>query len=110
MLDGWQFGIIIDAIHNESLIPGEIIEFTLEEEQLPEIKGFSSTHGFDVLSALKLAYVLREFQLPEKIFVIGIQVETFSGFGLELSPRVAKSVPKVIEKVKKIIFDLTQQS
>ncbi len=110
MLDGWQFGIIIDAIHNETLTPGDIIEFTLEEEQLPEIKGFSSTHGFDILSALKLAYVLREFQLPEKIFVIGIQVETFSGFGLELSPSVAQSVPKVVKKVKKLISDLTQQS
>jgi len=106
MLDGWKYGLILDAIDNDSLQPGEILELVLSEELLPEIKGLSSTHGFDVISSLKLAYTLHEFQLPEKIFFIGIQVAQFSGFGLTLSPAVEKSVPKVIRKIKDLVIEL----
>jgi len=102
-LDGWSYAIIIDAVDIEHLKPGEIIEFVIKDKILPEIKGLSSTHGFDALAALKLAFALRDFTLPEEIMIIGIQVKNISGFGILLSEEVEKAIPKVINRIQKLV-------
>lgn len=102
-LDGWSFGIIIDAVKIKNLYPGEIIEFDIKNEVLPDITGLSSSHGFDALSALKLAFTIPDFNLPKKLVIIGVQVEHIEGFGTDISVKVKEAIPKAITKVHDLI-------
>ena len=106
-LDGWTYGIIVDAVKIDDLQPGEIVEFEVKDDVLPEVKGLSSSHGFDALSALKLAYTLNEFTLPKKLIIIGIQIENIDGFGTDISPKVEKAIPEVIKIIHKLIEEIS---
>lgn len=101
-LDGWKYVIIIDAIDIENLKPGEIVEFLIKDKNLPEVKGLSSTHGFDALTALKLAFALKEFKLPEEIIIVGVQVKNIDSFGVGLSIEVEDAIPKVISRINEL--------
>ncbi len=103
MLDGWKYGIIIDAVKIADHQPGDIIEFIINDQMLPEITGLSSTHGFDAISSLKLAYTLKDFDLPREIRIIGIQIKTMEGLGIELSPEVSRVIPQVIKRIEELI-------
>lgn len=103
MLDGWKFGIIIDAVKIDGFKPGEIVEFIIQEQNLPEVKGLSSTHGFDAITSLKLLYALKEFNLPLEIRILGIQIKSMEGLGTELSSEVSKAIPQVIKRVNELI-------
>ena len=101
-LDGWKYVIIIDAVDIEDLKPGEIVEFHIKDKNLPEVRGLSSTHGFDALTALKLAFALKDFKLPEEIMIIGVQVKNIEGFGVGLSKEVEAAIPNVITRINEI--------
>ncbi len=101
-LDGWKYVIIIDAVDIENLTPGEIVEFQITDKNLPEVKGLSSTHGFDALTALKLAFSLKDFKLPEEIMIVGVQVKNIDGFGVALSKEVEAAIPSVITRINEL--------
>jgi hydrogenase maturation protease len=105
-IEGWDYAIIIDAIDNPSLQPGEIKTLTITKDYLPEFKGLSSSHGFDAITSLQLAFNMPDFQLPNKIYLIGIQVKTINGFGLTLSSEVEQTIPKAIAKIRQLIKNL----
>jgi hydrogenase maturation protease len=107
-LDGWNHGIIIDAIKTDFLKPGEIFETEISDSNLPVIKGLSSTHGFDAITSLKLAFSIDEIVLPEKILLIGIQIKTIDGFGTELSKEVQKAISIVLTKIEEKITSLVK--
>lgn len=100
-LDGWEKGIIIDAVDIEELKPGEIIEYIITENNIPQIEGLSSTHGIDALAALKLAYSLKDHNLPKEIFLIGIQIKNIDGLGDTISKELLEAIPTVIKKIEK---------
>ncbi|NHJ46423.1 MAG: hydrogenase maturation protease [Asgard group archaeon] len=105
-LDGWNYGIIIDAVKTDFLQPGELLEAEITDYNLPEIKGLSSTHGFDAITSLKLAFSIDDIQLPKEILLIGIQIETMDGYGTELSNKVQNAIPLVISKIEEKITDI----
>ncbi len=102
-LDGWEKGIIIDAVDLDYLHPGAIVEYRVKDENIPEIKGLSSTHGFDAVTALKLAFSLQEYDLPSEIRIIGIQVKNLEGLGTDLSSEVESAIPKVIQRISELL-------
>lgn len=102
-LDGWEKGIIIDAVDLDYLHPGAIVEYRIKEENIPEIKGLSSTHGFDAITALKLAFTLQEYDLPSEIRIIGVQVKNLDGLGTNLSSEVESAIPKVIQRIAELL-------
>ncbi|MFW9924952.1 MAG: hydrogenase maturation protease, partial [Candidatus Thorarchaeota archaeon] len=104
-LEGWTIGIILDAVDIPNLKPGEIITFEITSESIPSVSGFSSTHGFDIFTALQLAFQLQDYLLPNRIIVIGIQIEDINGLGTELSQAVINAKPIVLEK----IFELLEE-
>lgn len=103
IFEEWSYGIIIDAVDINDLKPGEVVEFKVTENSLPDVKGLSSSHGFDALSALKLAYKISDFTLPKEIILLGVQIENIEGFGLNLSEAVEKSIPSVIKRIEELI-------
>jgi len=110
IFEGWSYGIIIDAVNIANLKPGEIIEMIIKKNNIPNFTGFSSTHNFDVLNALKLAYALQDFPLPKEILLIGVQVEKINGFGLILSKTIENTIPKLVKKIDKAIMKYVHSS
>jgi hydrogenase maturation protease len=101
-LDGWEKAIIIDAIRGEINQVGTIIEQIVQTNKLPDIKGMSSTHGFDAITALKLAKEIESIKIPKEIRIIGVEIKE-EGMGVELSPKVKSAVPKIIARIIEII-------
>lgn len=104
MLDGWKYGIIIDAVKIDGYNPGDIVEFIIQDQNLPKVTGLSSTHGFDAITSLRLLYTLKEFNLPLEIRIIGIQIKSMEGLGMDLSPEVSNAIPQVIKRVNELIL------
>ncbi len=102
-LDGWSMGIIIDAVDLDYLHPGAIVEYCVKNKDIPEIKGLSSTHGFDAITALKLAFSLQEYDIPSEIRIIGVQVKDIEGLGIHLSSEVESAIPKVIRRISELL-------
>ncbi len=90
--------LLLDAV-NVGKPAGTVVE--LEKEQIPLYAGVKlSQHQITFQEVLGLANI--RGYLPEHLHLIGIQPENLS-VGLELSPVVAKALPEVVERAKKIM-------
>ncbi|MBI5253450.1 MAG: hydrogenase maturation protease [Euryarchaeota archaeon] len=93
-MDGKDKAIIIDA-YRGGREPGTIYKFKFTPDS-SNIK--LSLHDIDFTDALKSGR--HAYRLPPDIVIIGVEPEVIE-FGLELSPRVQKAIPNVIEEVLK---------
>lgn len=90
--------LLLDAV-NVGKPAGTVVE--LEKEQIPLYAGVKlSQHQITFQEVLGLANI--RGYLPEHLHLIGIQPENLS-VGLELSPVVAKALPEVVERAKRIM-------
>lgn len=96
-MDNKDKAIIIDAYRGGKK-PGTIhkLAFSPSDEQPANIK--LSLHDLDFTDAIKSAK--HAFKLPPDIVIIGVEPEVVE-FGLELSLRVQKAIPRIIEAVLK---------
>ena len=93
---GYDKAILIDAIKIKSGETGEVKRFSLND--------FSSVHSCNphdvsLTEAIQLAEKMGEKRIPDEIVIIGITVNNHYIFGDQLSPRVAKAVPKAVEMI-----------
>ena len=86
--------IVIDAI-NSQCDPGTILRLTSENLDLKRAQS-TSVHGIGFLETLALARELN-IALPELV-IIGVQPKDLER-GLELSPELARLMPRIIERV-----------
>lgn len=87
--------IIIDAIDTGAK-PGTIVRLK-PDDLASAARTHLSLRGFGLPETLQLARQLGS--APGQVVVIGIQIETMEN-GLELSPKVAAAIPRVIEAVR----------
>lgn len=93
-MDNKDKAIIIDA-YRGGREPGTIYKFRLAPDS-SNIK--LSLHDLDFIDALKSGK--HAYRLPPEIVIIGVEPEVIEP-GLELSQRVQKAIPEVIETVLK---------
>ena len=94
--------VLIDAA-DMSLAPGALVRFTPDDiRSQTKIPKFSA-HDVGVLEVLELARALG--QCPPEVVIIGVQPKEIS-WGMDLTPEVQASLPRVMEAVLKEI-DLT---
>lgn len=86
---------LIDAIVSGQQI-GTVQFFDAHLRPLPTHFFLHSTHAFSVAEAIELARELN--RLPKTIVVCGIEGKEF-GFGDEISPLLAKAMPKIIQEI-----------
>lgn len=84
--------ILIDAL-SSGADAGQIFQFDLARQALPEEFNLYSTHAFGVPQAVELARALGK--LPQSIQFIGVEGENFDA-GEELSPALSKAKDTVI--------------
>jgi hydrogenase maturation protease len=99
---GYDYAIIIDAIYTGKQPPGHIIECPLDA--IPDLTAghTSSVHDTSLSTALEMGRQ-QGIPLPESVHVVGIESKNIHDFSEELSPAVAKAVPKAAQVVLKLL-------
>ncbi len=102
LLDGYDALIILDAV-DRNAAPGTVfvIEPTVE-------RGAGAAtidlHLADPGAALRMADALGV--RPERVWIIGCQIEECDELGAELSPTVAKALPEVVRRTHALVDTL----
>jgi hydrogenase maturation protease len=100
---GFDVMILIDALIDKSLKPGELR--WCPEKVFTSIR-LSGVHSMDVFSAIEYGKSLNG-KVPEKIVVLGVGVEDVHTFSETCTPAVEAAIEKgkneVIEKIQSII-------
>lgn len=100
----YRASFILDAVDFKKH-PGFVKAFELKDV-LPGIdRANISSHGLSLCDLLKLHKALK---IKNKVYVVGIQPKDIS-FGEGLSREVKQSLPKVLEKIKKLICSLSRK-
>ena len=101
-LAGYHRAILVDALYTSQNKPGTV--FCLRLEDLPDRKTghMSSAHDVNIRTALKLGREMG-FQLPDQIYIVGIEAQRVYDFTEELSPVVEAAVPQAVKLVSNIL-------
>lgn len=97
-LTGAEKIIIVDALLGGGP-PGSVYLLTPEECWTQQKNATISLHDLGILPVL-WDLALLEGKLPPCL-IIGVEPEEYEELGLELTPAVAASIPKIIELIKK---------
>ena len=105
LLEDARVAIIVDAVWSGDL-PGKIHQ--VNEDQLASFRmGSGSAHGWGVAETLSLGRQLFTYQLPEKLYLIGIEAGQLK-LGDELSAEVEASLPEAARLIEQhVIAELT---
>lgn len=102
VLDKAEKAVIIDAVKGGGS-PGSIYSFTLDEILTEDRRlKMTSLHDLDLTTALKIAELTHIYKLPREIVVIGVEPASIE-MGMELSPQIRRTIPKIIDLVLKEI-------
>jgi hydrogenase maturation protease len=92
---GAELAVVVDAVHREPPTPGRIHRIT-SDDGLPSASTSTSSHGFDLPAALRLAEALD--RRPGRLVIYGTEGLEF-GFGPGLSPGVEQALPDLVRAV-----------
>lgn len=96
-LEGLDVAVIIDAVRGGGE-PGAIYFFSIYDiiGTSKKPRQFVSLHDIGVEDAIDMARKSGVYKLPKKIFVVGIEPSDTKSFGIELTEKVKRAVPKVV--------------
>lgn len=95
---GYDKLVIIDSIKTGKGKPGQLYKLTLED--LQPRSDFSSSHGLDIATALKLGEMLG-YPLPREVSIYAVEVKDNTTFREGFTPEIEKSIPLVIGQILK---------
>jgi hydrogenase maturation protease len=94
---GYDKVIIIDAIQTAEGEPGEL--HVLEEQDFEKSIHGSSPHGINIATALALGRRLVPDKMPKEVVFFAVEVEDLVNVREMLTPKVAKALPGIVERV-----------
>lgn len=103
---GFDVLILIDALLDKSLKPGEL---RWHSDKVYTSIRLSGIHNMDMFSAIEYGRSLK-LKVPGKIFVLGVGVKDVLTFNEECSPEVEAAIEKGAEKVMVKIQSLIKGS
>ena len=95
--------LILDAVLTRRDPPGTVGVFRVD--QLNESIHADSPHHTNFATAIELGNRLHADRMPEKILIIGVEVDNILDFTEELTEPVAEAVPGAAEKALGILRD-----
>ena len=104
---GRDAAILVDAVQSGAP-PGTLHKLS-EEDLLTFGGGAGSAHGWGVAETLSLGRRLAPEDLPEKIFIIGVEAVQFE-LGEDLSPAVRIVIPGAVEMINRILDEFLGSS
>jgi hydrogenase maturation protease len=99
MVRGYDKVVIIDAIQTTKGKPGEL--HILEEEDFEKSIHGSSPHGINIATALALGRKLVPDEMPKEVVFFAVEAEDLVNVSERLTPKVAKALPRIVEKVRR---------
>lgn len=96
---GYDKVVIIDAIQTTKGRPGEL--YVLEEKDFEKSIHGSSPHGINIATALALGRKLVPNEMPKEVVFFAVEAEDLVNVSERLTPKVAKALPRIVEKVRK---------
>ena len=98
-LEGYEHAIIIDSIMTGKHEPGTIMTFDKKTFDNPAA---GNPHHMGLDEILDLAEKVK-IKVPRTFDVVAIEVEDPYSFREELTPKVRKALPSIVNKVEKLI-------
>ncbi len=96
---GYDKVIIVDAIQTTKGKPGEL--HILEEKDFEKSIHGSSPHGINIATALALGRKLVPKEMPREVVFYAIEAEDLINVTERLTPKVAKALPKIVDRIEK---------
>jgi hydrogenase maturation protease len=96
---GYDKVVIIDAIQMTNGKPGEL--HILEEKDFEKSIHGSSPHGINIATALALGRKLVPDEMPKEVVFFAVEAEDLVNVSEKLTPKVAKALPRIVERVEK---------
>lgn len=101
---GYERVILIDSLNTGQHPQGAIVTFTLNELVDLTYGHSASAHDLSLNNALKLGRSMgAALPADENVTIVAIEAAHVYDFTEELSPEIAKTVPKMIEAVIKLL-------
>jgi len=95
LMTGYDKAILIDAVNIKNENVGEVLSFPLSSLSTTHS---DNPHDASLMEALELSKKLGQENIPKEIIVVGIVLKEIPYiFGEELSPEIAKAVPRAID-------------
>ncbi len=91
--------VIIDAIQTKGGTPGD--HYILTEEDFRRTVHGTSPHGFNIPTALAMGRQVVPDRMPKEVFFVAIEAEDVDNFREGLTPRVAASLPAIVEMIER---------
>jgi hydrogenase maturation protease len=107
-LVGFDFAILIDAVQTSTRPLGSIVQFTLDELPNEWLGHTGSPHDMNLSTAIELGSKMG-FNLPDKIYIVGIEANAIYDFSDELSPPIRGAIPEATLTVLNLIETLEAQ-
>ena len=95
-LVGYDRAILVDVTITGQRPPGSVCALALEQLADPAVGHVSSPHDVTLQTALLLGRALG-IRLPDRITIVGVEVETSYEFAEELTAPVAAAVPRAVQ-------------
>ena len=90
---------VVDAVKTGEK-PGTILVFNLKElKSYPK----SSTHTISISDSVSLGYTLYPEEMPEEIYLFGVEAKDITTFKRKLSPEVEGALPHLLKKVRSFL-------
>jgi len=96
---GYDKVVIVDAIQTTGGEPGEI--HVLDEKDFEKSIHGSSPHGINIATALALGRKLVPNEMPKEVVFFAIEAEDLVNVSERLTPKVAKALTRIVERVAK---------
>jgi hydrogenase maturation protease len=95
---GYDRVVLVDAIKTASGEPGEIYRLT-PEDFTGTVHLTTSAHDTNLATAIKIGNEFARGQMPKEIAIFAIEVEEVAVFTEEMTEKVRKAIPKVVNLV-----------
>ena len=95
---GYDKLVIIDSIKTGKGKPGELYRLTLED--LRPKSDFSSSHGLDIATALKLGEMMG-YPMPTEVSIYAVEVKDNTSFGEKCTPELERSISLIVGQIVK---------
>ncbi|MBC8343068.1 MAG: hydrogenase maturation protease [Bacteroidetes bacterium] len=103
-IKGYKTVVFIDGMNQNMNPPGHIsIHSLFDFQETLHLKNIHEMNFRDCFTFWKKL----EYQIPENVFVISIEVDDFLSFGSKLSPKLSKSFDENLNQVKSWIHHLS---
>lgn len=96
LIAGYDKLIIIDSIKTEQGKPGQVYKLGLED--LKPAMDFSSSHGIDIATALKLGQRLG-YRMPKYISLYAVEIRDNTTFGEKCTQEIEERMPFITKQI-----------